>query len=200
MSKFEIGDKVVINKDIHIGIKEIQEAFNKKQILIVVAFSAKDNWVICELPDESRWGFDCDKLELAYTDISKVNTVLVTKLTTLPTDSDERKQYPMLSGCLKYFPAAIAGVSKISKLGNEKHNPGQPLHHARGKSMDHGDCIIRHLTDVEDLLAQHRLGNPNVTQEMILLEVNQMAWRALAYSQMLQESFGAPLAPGAKKD
>ena len=125
------------------------------------------------------------------------------RTTTLPTDSNERKDYAMLSGCLKYFPAALAGVARTSKLGNDKHNPGQPMHHARNKSMDHGDCVIRHLTDVEDLLAAYKRGE-NVSIEAILNEVNQMAWRALAYSQMLQEQFGAPLAPGAdngeKKD
>lgn len=120
------------------------------------------------------------------------------KSTTLPTDSSERKNYPMLSGCLKYFPAALAGVSNISKLGNDKHNPGQPLHHARGKSTDHGDCIIRHLTDTEDLLAGYARNNETITPEMILIEANQLAWRALAYSQELHEKFGSPLAPGAK--
>lgn len=118
--------------------------------------------------------------------------------TTLPVDSEERKNYPMLSGCLKYFPAALAGVAKTSKLGNDKHNPGQEMHHARGKSTDHGDCIIRHMTDTEDLLAMQRRGLP-ITKEQILLEVNQLAWRALAYSQELHEQFGSPLAPGAKQ-
>lgn len=121
-----------------------------------------------------------------------------TKVLTLPTDSNERKDYPVLSGCVKYFPAALAGVSRISKLGNDKHNPGQPLHHARGKSMDHGDCIIRHLIDTEDLLAAFNRGDASITKEQILLEANQLAWRALAYSQMINELFGAPLAPGAK--
>lgn len=118
--------------------------------------------------------------------------------TTLPTDSAERKNYPMLSGCLNYFPAALAGVSNTSKLGNDKHNPGQPLHHARGKSSDHGDCIIRHLIDSEDLLAAFTRNNDAVTSQMVLTEVNQLVWRALAYSQELHEKFGAPLAPGAK--
>lgn len=122
---------------------------------------------------------------------------LAAQLTTLPTDSAERKEYPMLSGCLKYFPAALAGIARISKLGNDKHNPGQPLHHARGKSTDHGDCIIRHLTDTEDLLAAQARG-ALVTQEQILTEVNQLAWRVLAYSQELHEKFGSPLAPGAR--
>lgn len=116
---------------------------------------------------------------------------------TLPTDSAERKEYPLMSGCVKYFPAALAGVANTSKKGNDKHNPGEPLHHARGKSMDHSDCIIRHLIDLEDLLRQHRLRNPHVSKKDILTEVNQMAWRALAYSQTIHEQMGAPLAPGA---
>lgn len=117
---------------------------------------------------------------------------------TLPIDSKERKNYPILRGCFNYFPAAIAGVANISKLGNDKHNPGEPLHHSRDKSADHGDCILRHLMDVEDLLIAYERGDNQITKENILLEVNQMTWRALAFSQLLHEKFGAPLAPGAK--
>ena len=121
------------------------------------------------------------------------------KILTLPTDSNQRKEIPMLSGCVKYFPAALAGVANLSKLGNDKHNPGEPLHHARGKSMDHGDCIIRHLVDVEDLLAAVKRGN-EVDKAAILLEASQLAWRALAYSQYLHETLdGAPLASGARE-
>ena len=72
---------------------------------------------------------------------------------TLPTDSAERKDVPVFSGVLKYAPAAIAGVARISKLGNDKHTPGEALHHARGKSTDHADCIVRHAMDVADLEA-----------------------------------------------
>ncbi len=117
---------------------------------------------------------------------------------TLPTDSARRKEFPILSGFIKYFPAAIAGVANVSKLGNDKHNPGQALHHARGKSMDHGDCIVRHLMDVEDLIAGRANLDKGASVDAILLEVNQMVWRALAYSQELHEQFGAPLAPSAK--
>ncbi len=118
---------------------------------------------------------------------------------TLPTDSNERKNYPLFRGALRYFPAALAGLSKTSKLGNDKHNLGEEMHHARGKSGDHGDCILRHLVDVEDLLASYSRREGSITPEEILNEVNQMAWRALAYSQELHERFGAPLAPGAKE-
>lgn len=118
---------------------------------------------------------------------------------TLPTDSEARKGYPMLSGVLKYFAAALAGVARTSKIGNDKHNPGQPLHHARGKSMDHGDCIVRHLMDIEDLLAARERGDTTASDAEILTEAGSLCWRALAYSQELHEKLGAaPLAPGAK--
>lgn len=122
----------------------------------------------------------------------------MSRQTTLPTDSAERKTYPLLRGCLKYFSAALAGVARTSYLGNQKHNPGEDMHHARGKSSDHGDCILRHLMDTEDLLAAQKRGE-NVTDQQILDEANQMAWRALAYCQELHELKGAPMASGAKK-
>jgi len=119
---------------------------------------------------------------------------------TLPTDSKERKEYPLFRGVLRYFPAALAGIARISKIGNDKHNPGQELHHDRNKSLDHGDCILRHLVDTEDLLAALDRGELSRERaDAVLSEANQLAWRALAFSQELHERFGAPLAPGAKK-
>ena len=117
---------------------------------------------------------------------------------TLPTDSAARKQFPLMRGCLAYFPAALAGVARTSKLGNDKHNPGQDMHHARGKSADHGDCVLRHMIDTLDLLAKLERNDGSISHESILDEVNQMAWRALAFSQEVHEKLGAPLAPGAK--
>lgn len=117
---------------------------------------------------------------------------------TLPLDSTERKNVPLLRGCFCYFPAALAGVAVVSKAGNDKHNPGEEMHHARGKSSDHGDCILRHLMDLEDLLAAYDRGVNLFAADQILSEVSQLAWRALALSQELHERFGAPLAPGAK--
>lgn len=67
--------------------------------------------------------------------------------TVLPTGHQERKDTPIMRGVLDYFPAAIAEVARISKKGNDQHNPGQPIHWARGKSTDHADCAVRHLMD-----------------------------------------------------
>lgn len=63
----------------------------------------------------------------------------------LPDDPTARKQTPIASGVLDYFPDAIAEIARVSFQGNEQHNPGQPLHWAREKSTDHADCIGRHL-------------------------------------------------------
>jgi hypothetical protein len=68
-------------------------------------------------------------------------------LRSLPSDPNERKASPVMSGCLDYFPLALAEVARISKAGNDQHNPGQPLHWSRHKSRDHADCIVRHLIE-----------------------------------------------------
>ncbi|HTK95413.1 MAG TPA: dATP/dGTP diphosphohydrolase domain-containing protein [Terriglobales bacterium] len=65
----------------------------------------------------------------------------------LPTDAKTRKDMPIARGVLDYFPDALAAVAHVSKVGNDQHNPGQPMHWAKGKSTDHPDCIIRHLID-----------------------------------------------------
>lgn len=102
-------------------------------------------------------------------------------------DSATRKTYPMAVGLLDYFPDALAEVSKISYLGNQKHNPGEPMHHARGKSMDHADCIVRHL-----------VGRGGFDGE--LRESAALAWRALALLQEeLEREFSLPLPRGARE-
>lgn len=104
----------------------------------------------------------------------------------LPTDAAKRKAIPIVSGCLDYFPAALAAVAELSRVGNEQHNPGQPMHHARGKSSDHADCVVRHLMD-----------RGTVDTDGIRHSAK-AAWRALALLQEELEAAGAPLARGAK--
>lgn len=59
----------------------------------------------------------------------------------------ERKQRPLFSGVLKYFPNALMEVAHTSWVGNEQHNPGEPLHWAKDKSADHADALARHLLE-----------------------------------------------------
>lgn len=89
--------------------------------------------------------------------------------------SEERKQYPVTTGFMDYFPDAMAIVSNVSWRGNNKHNPGQPLHWARGKSGDHADCQGRHMLERGALDAE---GIEHMAQK---------AWRAMAELQEYME-------------
>lgn len=63
------------------------------------------------------------------------------------TEAQERKDTPVFSGVLNYFPLALKEVAKVSKAGNDQHNPGQPLFWDRSKSTDELDALTRHLLD-----------------------------------------------------
>lgn len=65
----------------------------------------------------------------------------------LPADAAARKAIPIYSGCVRYFPDALAAVADLSRKGNEQHNPGKPLHWDRSKSGDELDALTRHLVD-----------------------------------------------------
>ena len=102
-------------------------------------------------------------------------------------DAAGRKQAPMAEGLLWYFPDALAAVANVSKRGNDQHNPGQPLHHARGKSTDHADCILRHLAH-----AGQRDSDG-------VRETAKVAWRALALLQEeIERDCGVPIPRNAK--
>lgn len=60
---------------------------------------------------------------------------------------NKRKEYPMYSGLLKYFPNALREVSHCSWVGQQQHNPDKPLAWDRSKSGDELDAMLRHLTD-----------------------------------------------------
>jgi hypothetical protein len=59
--------------------------------------------------------------------------------------AQERKDRPLARGVLDYFPDALLEVANLSRIGNEQHNPGQPLHWAKEKSTDEADALLRHL-------------------------------------------------------
>jgi hypothetical protein len=86
-------------------------------------------------------------------------------------EHQRRKERPLARGLLAYFPDALAEVANVSRVGNEQHNPGQPMHWAYGKSMDHADCVARHLIDAGTL------------DKDGLSHSAKVAWRALALLQ-----------------
>jgi hypothetical protein len=93
----------------------------------------------------------------------------------------------MFDGLMAYFPNALAEVARVSKIGNDQHNPGQPMHWARGKSTDHANKIARHLIDVGRKDARG------------VRHAARLAWRALALLQEeIEREEGAPLSRGSK--
>jgi len=107
-------------------------------------------------------------------------------MSTLPDDAAARCEYPMADGLLYYFPSALAEVARVSKIGNDQHNPGEPMHWARGKSTDHANKIMRHLLDAGEL---DKDGTRHTAK---------LAWRALALLQEELEAAGAPMARNAR--
>jgi hypothetical protein len=82
----------------------------------------------------------------------------------------DRKSMPIFTGVIKYFPNALLEISKVSKAGNDQHNPGQPLHWDKSKSIGHGDELLRHLID-------HAQGDKYDTDG--IRHLAKCAWRAL---------------------
>ena len=85
----------------------------------------------------------------------------------LPVDAQTRKTIPVYTGFVKYFPRAIAEVSRISLIGGIQHGQTpETLHWDRPKSGDELDAMMRHIID-EDWA--------------------QVAWRAMAHLEKYLE-------------
>lgn len=94
----------------------------------------------------------------------------------LPHDAKARKDVPLYTGLIKYFPRALAKVAELSRIGNDQHNPGQPLHWDRSKSGDELDALARHLFEAG------MVDSDNVSHS------TKVAWRALANLEKEEEA------------
>jgi hypothetical protein len=105
----------------------------------------------------------------------------------VPTDAKARKEIPLCTGLLDYFPDALMAVAALSKKGNDQHNPGEPLHWARSKSGDEADTIVRHLID------RGTIDTDGVRHS------TKVAWRALANLQKeIEAAEGKPISRGSR--
>lgn len=181
MSKFKVGDRVI-------GNSQLVTREYRGKVGTVFMLAKDDRQIHVEWDTGGRDGGFWDTKFDRYVE---PQTATPTTSSALPTDSTERKRWPLYSGLLAYFPAALAQVAHHSFLGNEKHNPGLPLQHARGVSGDHQDCIMRHLVDA----MEHPAGSAQRVEELRAL-----CWRGLALLQEESELAGAPAAPAASFD
>jgi len=107
----------------------------------------------------------------------------------LPKDNALRKALPLFTFLTEYFPDAILELVKVSVAGNMQHNPGEPMHWARGKSMDQLNTAQRHMWDYattgmyndEPPLPPEILAAIGGTPPMHLANA---AWRLLAQIQL----------------
>lgn len=112
---------------------------------------------------------------------------------TLPVDPAGRKGIPINSGVLRFFPATIAGVARVSVAGSKQHGNAS-LYDDRSKSNDDLDALQRHLADSEVGDGMDR--GPYGTDDPVP-HVDKAAWRALRHAQKWHEARGAPVAPAA---
>lgn len=89
--------------------------------------------------------------------------------------AEERKQRPIFSGVVKYFPLALAEIARTSKVANDQHNPGEPLHWDRSKSTDQLDACMRHLSDY---------ARGEMVDSDGLMHLSKCAWRIMAQLQL----------------
>jgi len=92
-----------------------------------------------------------------------------TRCTTLPEGTD-RKNFPIATGLLDYFPDAIAAVSQLSAHANEQHR-NSALYWDRSKSEDEADTLMRHMMQRGTLDTDG------------MRHTAKVAWRALALLQ-----------------
>lgn len=90
----------------------------------------------------------------------------------------ERKQTPVFSGVIAYFPDALIEIAKASAKGNEQHHSDKPLHWDRSKSGDELDAMMRHLID-------HAKGD--LFDDCGTRHIVKCGWRILAFIQKTME-------------
>ena len=87
------------------------------------------------------------------------------------------KNEPVHTGCDAYFPHARRAISRVSVAGNNKHNPGEPLHWAVEKSTQHPDSAAGHMIDPYE-----------IDPESGEMHIAAAAWRVMAWANTVYEA------------
>ncbi len=100
----------------------------------------------------------------------------------------QTRELDSTAAVLDLFPRAVAAVSRLSWFGNQKHNPGKPLHWSRDKSNDHPDTFGRHW------LTRHEIDPSSGMIHMV-----SCAWRLGAWLQVeVERERGLPISRGSR--
>ena len=112
--------------------------------------------------------------DIELSDCEIVKNIADAKTRNVKTELSEaqaRKETPVFTGVLNYFPDAIRAVAQASFAGQQQHNPDKPLAWDRSKSGDELDALTRHLLEAGTIDTD---GVRHSTK---------VAWRALANLQ-----------------
>ena len=101
----------------------------------------------------------------------------------LPTDAQERKDTPIVTGVLDFFPDALAEVARVSLAATAQHHPGEPMHWDKNKSADEADSLVRHLIE------RGTLDSDGIRHSA------KVAWRGLALLQRELDAEGTTSPP-----
>lgn len=95
----------------------------------------------------------------------------------MKSESQQRKETPVWSGVLRYFPDAIQAVARVSFKGDVKHNGpndgSRNIQWSRDKSTDQEDCVVRHMLTPDEI-------DPDTGET----HLTHAAWRVLAALQL----------------
>jgi len=131
------------------------EAENEKR-MNVIAQNGNEGLHYDDMTEDQQWQY--------------VEGLDVTDAETVTDKAQARKKIPVYSGFVKYFPNAMKEVAVCSRIANEQHHAGKPLHWDMNKSTDELDALMRHLVDhttdpIDDDGIRH---------------ITKVAWRAMA--------------------
>ena len=193
--RFGVGDKVSVyrgGKWMDATVVTIDPTDTAKPYYVELSAEEGNYWPACyDVSGPGRSGtvkFEASELATLVKETATLPPVPPDWRMRYDDSSARRKDQPVTEGFLKYCPAAIRLAAELSRLGNEKHNPGEPMHHARGKSADHLDCAARHIMDAD-----------KVDGDTGLIEAVLAFWRLGMYIQeKCERDYGWPKAPNAK--
>ena len=168
-----------MNKHREVIIKFLDDVVYTKSAHGVDAVFKKGTYGTAWWSEEQKWHIH--RVGDKHTKVLNPPTFIVSvrEDTTEVTYAQKRKQQPVFSGVLKYFPRALKGVANCSFVGNEQHNPGEKLYWNRTKSQDNADAMVRHLIDHTLDPVDHDDGVDHLAK---------VCWRALAtYEKYLED-------------
>lgn len=157
---------------------ERMEKENEKRMNVILQ-NGNDGLHYDDMTEEQQWQCveglevtdDCDNpVRIHYNFDGEITEIEVNEPEVVTDKAQERKKIPVYGGFVKYFPNAIKEVAVCSRIANEQHHAGKPLHWDMDKSTDELDALMRHLID----------HTQNPIDDDGIRHLTKVAWRAMA--------------------